>query len=255
MTGEPPVVWYDDRSRTEFVGSYANSKQFQRDREMAARRGWFVQGDEEAPGEGPATASINKITVTFLRSHDWLANREREIADGLLTAAAKVADDKEAKLVRAQEALERAERVFIGRCPTDLTTDGPGWVQAERELLQALKGMISNRQLVLRALDETVKEMAAAVALGASEFAPALSKYQRARESGIARLDSELHLLHGQEFVARSAKEWLGASDRLRAAEAEVRKRSTEFEVREADLSARLNARNDALKALTPIDG
>jgi hypothetical protein len=248
------VAWYDDRSRTDFVGSYANSKQFQRDLQMAARRGWFVQGNEPGPSAGTTSASNTKITVTFLRSPDWLANREREIADDLVSGAAKVADDKEARLVGAQEALERAERVFASRRPTDLTADGPGWVQAERELLGALEGMISKRRLVLRALDETVKEMATAVALGASDFAPTLSRYQRARESGIARLESELHLLRGQELVARSAKEWLGASDRQRAAEAELRKRTTELEVREADLAFKVKARDDALEALTPSE-
>lgn len=249
------MAWYDDRSRTEFVGSYANSKQFQWDLQMAAKRGWFVQANEGGAGAGSAAASNNKITVTFLRSPDWLANREREIADKLLSAAARVADEKEAKLVGAQEALERAERVFASRRPTDLTADGPGWVQAERELLGALKGMISKRRLVLRALDETVKEMATAVALGVSEFAPALSRYQRAREREIARLESELHLLRGQELVALSAKEWLGASDRQQAAETELRKRTTELEVREADLASKVDARDDAVKALTPADG
>jgi len=248
------VAWYDDRARTELVRSYANSKQFQRDLQMAARRGWFVQGGEDAPSAGSASTS-NKVTVTFLRSADWLANREREVAEALRSEAARAADDKEAKPVRAQEALESAERVFASLCPTDLTADEPAWVEAERELLVACKDMMSKRQRVLRALDETVKEMAAAVALGVSEFAPALSTYQRAREIGSARLESEIHLLRGQEFVARAAKDWLGASDRQRAAEAELRKRTTELEVREADLAAKVDARNDALKALVPIQG
>ena len=249
------MAWYDDRSRTEFVGSYANSKQFERDFQVAAKRGWFVRGSEEGPSAGSASSSSNKITVTFLRSPDWLAHREREIAEDLRSGAARVADDKEAKLVGALEALQHAEMVFVSRRTAGLADVGPGRVQAERELLGALKSVMSKRHVVLRTLDETVKEMAAAVALGASEFAPALSRYQRAREIGIRRLESEGELLREQEQVARSAKEWLGASDRQQAAEAELRKRTAEFEVREADLAARVDARNDALQSLTPIEG
>jgi DNA-binding transcriptional ArsR family regulator len=248
------VAWYDDRSRTEFVGSYTNPRQFQRDLQMATSRGWFVGDDQPVTTIGAVGPSNDRVTVTFRRSPDWLAAREREMDASLRAAATRTADDKEAALVTAQEALARAEQVFASLSSTPPPTDRLASAAAEQALLAACKDMVVKRRRVLRALDETVREMAPAVALGVSEFAFALSRHQRALETTAARLDSELELLRGQEAVARAAREWQGASDRQQTAADALRKRTAEVEAREAELVERLAARNSALKALPLVE-
>ena len=54
------MAWYDDRSRTQFVGTYANEKQLQWDVDAARKRGWTVQVQGEGTeqtigGEGEAS--------------------------------------------------------------------------------------------------------------------------------------------------------------------------------------------------------
>ena len=243
------VAWYDDRSRTEFVGRYANSKQFQRDLQMAAARGWFVAPADQATINA-AGSSNEKVTVTFQRAPDWLAAREREMEAARRAEATRAADDREAALVMASEALARAEETFASLSGPSAATDELTALAVEQALLTACKDMVAKRRRVIRTLDEAVREMATAVALGVSEFAPSLSRYQAAHQAELARLESEFQLLPEQEAVVRAAREWHGASGREHAAAAVLAKRRAEREVSEAALVERLAARNSALKAL-----
>ena len=173
------VAWYDDRSRTEFVGRYANAKQFQRDLQMAAARGWFVVADDQATINAAGSPN-DKVTVTFQRAADWLAAREREMEAARRAEATRAADDWEAALVMASEALARAEETFASLSGPSAATDELTALAAEQALLTACKDMVAKRRRVIRTLDEAVREMATAVALGVSEFAPSLSRYQAA---------------------------------------------------------------------------
>ena len=142
------MAWYDDRTKTEFVGTYATDRQYQWDAAAAAKRGWSVQsvddGSGHVIGEDPEEAKArqkSRITVTYVRDPDWIANREREIATAVQNEAAKAADNKEGRLVKADADLQKAEELFRQRAAATEGVEEAGREQAERELLAALRGI------------------------------------------------------------------------------------------------------------------
>ncbi len=253
------MAWYDDRSRTQFVGTYANEKQLQWDVDAARKRGWTVQEQGEGPehtigGEGEASPiAAGRITVTFVRDEGWLTQRKEEIADAIMGTASRNADAKEAKLVKADDDLEKAERAFAGAREAAAAAVDTAREQAEKHLLSELKDVISKRRTQLRALDEALKEMNAAVSVGANEFARSIASHMKAQVIGDARLQSETKLLQEQELVARAAKEWKDAQERRRAAEEELRKRTAEFEAKDTAFTERLGARDAAFSDLDSL--
>lgn len=250
------MAWYDDRSKTQFVGTYANEKQLQWDSDSARKRGWTIQSTEDssehvigqdAEAEKAARAKP-KFTVVFVREADWLENREREITSAVQSEASRAADSREARAIKASADLEGAEEVFAtkieaARAPSDSNRE-----QAERELLGALKDCLTRRRSALKAIDEAIQSTQAAVAVGASEFARSVATHQQTREAWLVRLRSEEQLLEAQEVVARLAKDWKAAWDRKRNAEDELRKRTAEFEGRDQALGSGLLPRNEALR-------
>ena len=193
------------------------------------------------------------MTVTFVRDEGWLAQRKEEIAEAIVGTATRNADAKEAKLVKADADLEKAEQRFNeARAAVAAIPDGQR-DQAEKQLLGELKELTSRRRTQLRALTEALKEMNAAVAVGANEFARSIASHMKAEVIGEARLEQETKLLAEQELVARAAKEWRDAHDRRRAAEEELRKRNAEFEAKDAALSERLAARDATFPGLDAL--
>lgn len=255
------MAWYDDRAKTQFVGTYANEKQFQWDADAARKRGWTIEtvddGSAHVIGEDPEQARARgkgKITVTYIRDADWLANREREIASAVQNEAARAADNKEGRLVKADADLERAEELFAQRADAVSGPIEANLEQAERELLGALKEVLLRRRAALRAIDEAISAMQAAVAVGASEFARSVAQHQQTREAWLLRLKAEEQLLERQDAVARIAKDWKAAWDRKRMAEEELRRRSADFEARDTALQASLIPREEALRAVRSLD-
>ena len=255
------MAWYDDRAKTQFVGTYANDKQYQWDAEAATKRGWTIQsvddGSSHVIGEDPEQAKARqraRLTVTFVRDPDWLANREREISTAVQNEAAKAADNKEGRLIKADADLQKAEEQLRLRAVSAEDPQEASREQAERELLAALKDTVMRRKAALRAIDEAVTAGQAAVVVGASEFSRSVSQHQQTREAWLVRLKAEEALLERQESVARIAKDWKAAWDRKRSAEEELRKRSAEFEARDNALQASLLPREEALRALRALD-
>lgn len=263
------MAWYDDQTKTEFVGTYANEKQMQWDVDAAKRRGWAVQGFSagnpevseavigaeggSAPPFGGAARGKARITVTFVREADWLAQRKQEIANAILGTAAKAADAKEARVVKAEADLERAEKRFAETAAAAAVASDANREQIEREFLRDLREMIARRQTAVKALDDAIREMNDAVTVGASEFVRSVANHTKSHATSVVRLEAEQKLLAVQELVARAAKEWKDAGDRRRSAEEELRKRTVEYEAKDAVLYDRLGARNSALEGLGPL--
>lgn len=253
------MAWYDDRSKTQFVGTYANEKQLQWDAESAKKRGWTIQSTEDsaehvigldAEAAEKAARARPKLTVTFVREHDWLVNRELEIASAVQNEAARVADMKEARAIKSGADLEHAEEAFAAKIEAAREPSDANREQVERELLGALKDCISRRRTAIKAIDEAIEAMQAAVVVGASEFARSASHHQQSRDLWFLRLHAEEQLLERQEVVGRLAKDWKTAWDRKHNAEEELRKRTAEFETRDGALGAVLLPRDEALRAL-----
>lgn len=261
------MAWYDDQNKTQFVGTYANEKQLQWDMEAAKRRGWVVQepgvasGEEGEPvigsdesGAGVAVRVDGRLQVTYVRAEDWLTNRKQEIASAMQAEAARSADAREARFVKAAAELEKAEQELRTSLAAALSAnDDPTRDQAERQLLNDLRQVISKRQTALKAMEEAIKEMQTAVSVGASEFARSIASHMKAQVAGQARLEAEQALLADQDTVARAAREWRDAHDRKRATEEELRKRTAEFETKDAALSERLASRQATLDALNSL--
>ena len=156
-------------------------------------------------------------------------------------------------MIKAQSELEQAEQRFNAAREAMGTVADSGREHAEKELLSLLKDLIAKRRTTLRAMDDALKEMNAAVAVGASEFARSIASHMKAQVIGDARLEAETKLLAEQELVARAAKEWKDANDRRRSAEEELRKRTAEYESKDAVLYDRLGARNAAFGELDKL--
>lgn len=252
------MAWYDDAAKTEFVGSYANEKQLKMDSEAAAKRGWKIQevqpsfDDVDPGGSGafPGTRGKDRFSVTFLRDPDWLVRRQEEIANAIQGNAARAADEKEARLVRTDAELREAEQQFSSKLDAATTATGGDRESTERDVLRTLKNVIAKRQAVIKAVDEALTAMEAALAVGAVEFARSIAKHQDSRAVHASRLESEWHLLEVQEDLARAAREWCTAGDRKLAAEEEARKRTAEFDAENRLLQALLADRTRALGSL-----
>ncbi|SRR5260221_258784 len=86
--------WYNDPARLTYVATYTNEKAMQREVEAAAQHGWMPQGATGTSGHinvgRTATAaaltggvsllfgasrSKDKLTITFVRTPEWLAHR------------------------------------------------------------------------------------------------------------------------------------------------------------------------------------
>jgi hypothetical protein len=248
------MAWYDDPTKTTFVGTYANEKQLVWDADAAIKRGWTIEpapegGDELVIGAPTKT----KITVTFVRREDWLANRKLEIATTMRESAAQSADEKEAKHVKAADDLARAEETFAARIEAVATASDALREQAEKDVLSALKDVISRRRDALRAKDEAIKEMDAAVSVGAAEFARSMAMLTREREVEARRLEAELALLASQEHVTKAARDWRDSGDRRLAAEEQLAKRIADFELKDAALLEKIHVRDGLLSAITPV--
>lgn len=246
------MAWYDDPSKTTFVGTYANEKQFRWDLEAASKRGWVVQSSEQDQEPVIGAPPTTKLQVTFVRQEDWLDNRKREIADSLLHSAARAADEKDARHMKAADELARAEEAFTARLDAVSLVPDSGREQAERDLLGALKDVIARRRAALKAKEEAIKEMDSAVVLGASEFARSVAMLKQSRESETARLEAELALLPTQELVVKAAKDWREAGDRRMAAEEQLRRRAAEHEAKSETLGAHATRRNELAGSLAP---
>jgi hypothetical protein len=241
------MAWYDDRSRTQFVANYSSVKQLERDLAIATRHGWQPVPDDSLPTGDPQA----KITVQFIRSPDWIAERERETAEKFLHSAVRSADDKQARVVREQDALARAEERLRER--RERLRDG-SLEKFEKEILDSFKEVISKRRSVLNALESAIADMASALTLGASEFSSTLARYQRAQGLGKARMNAEVRALREQESLVAAARRWSDADAARRKAEAELRKRVADSERRQGELVAQIRARDEALTALPPAD-
>ena len=86
--------WYNDPTRLTYVATYTDERAMQKEVEAAAQRGWIPQGTTATGshinvgrtmtkfvltgGLGlmtGASRSKDKITITFVRTPDWLAHR------------------------------------------------------------------------------------------------------------------------------------------------------------------------------------
>ncbi len=84
--------WYDDSNRLTYVATYTNEQEMQRDVEAAAHQGWMPQNTAGTSGHinvgRTATAAVltggfslllgasrskDKITMTFVRTPEWMA--------------------------------------------------------------------------------------------------------------------------------------------------------------------------------------
>lgn len=247
------MAWYDDPSKTTFVGTYANEKQLVWDSDAAIKRGWTIQPAPEEDELVIGAPTKSKITVTFVRREDWLQNRKLEIATTMRESAAHAADEKEAKHVKAADDLARAEGHFNERIAAVATASDALREQAEKDVLSALKDVIARRKDALRAKDDAIKEMDAAVSVGASEFARSMSLLTREREVEASRLEAEQALLSSQEQVTKAARDWRDSGDRRNAAEEQLARRIAEFELKDAALIDRIQARDTLLAALAPV--
>lgn len=247
------MAWYDDPSKTEFVGTYANEKQLVWDADAASKRGWTIQPAPEGEDELVIGAPKSKITVTFVRREDWLVNRKLEIATTMRDSAAHAADEKEARHVKAADELARAEEVFAARIEAVATASDALREQSEKDVLSALKDVIARRRDALRAKDEAIKEMDAAVAVGASEFARSMAMLTREREVEAARLEAELSLLASQEQVTKAARDWRDSGDKRLAAEEQLARRVADFELKDAALLEKIHVRDNLLASMAPV--
>ncbi len=92
QVGQPGSEWYTDSSRLTYIGTYTDDNQLQREVESAALNGWFVQSTAGTGGHVNvgrtatvaaltggvsllfgASRSKDKITVTFGRTSEWIA--------------------------------------------------------------------------------------------------------------------------------------------------------------------------------------
>lgn len=265
------MAWYDDQKNTVHVAVYDREKDLRREVEAASRKGWEVQTTAGIGGHinvrrttarvvtmgfllGGASRSKDKITVTFTRDPNWLAEIQRGQASATREAAAKTADEKEAKAVKGDAELDRAEETFASRAESAMTLAERNREQTEKEMLAALKDVIGRRQAQLKNLEETVRAMSAAVGAGAAEYRHSLESYTGSRSLHIDRLRTEEALLKAQDELTKAAKEWREANDKKRQSEEELQKKTLDFEAKDSALTERLQARLAAVEGLTPTE-
>jgi len=90
------AVWYRDAKRLTYVATYTKDKDAQKEMEAAAHHGWMPQGTTATEGhinvgrtliKGVLTGGIGlmtgasrsrgKITITFTRTPEWLAQQKK----------------------------------------------------------------------------------------------------------------------------------------------------------------------------------
>lgn len=97
QTQQAGKEWYHNPTALTYVATYTNDKQMQREMEQAYQHGWQVQGQSAQGGRssagkviggaliagplgalaGAVSKSKDKITVTFVRSPEWMANQQK----------------------------------------------------------------------------------------------------------------------------------------------------------------------------------
>ncbi len=96
VTSLKPRFWYHDETKLTHIETYETEKDVQRDVESAYQHGWQIQGQIAQVGQisgskiiagailaGPVGAMIGairgkgKITITFVRSSEWIAQHPR----------------------------------------------------------------------------------------------------------------------------------------------------------------------------------
>jgi len=82
-----------------------------------------------------------------------------------------------------------------------------------------------------------------------------VASYRRSLELSSVRLEYETQLLETQEALTRTVRSWREAFDRKQTAEAELAKRTAEFESRDSTLKDDARARDGALNALPTLTG
>jgi hypothetical protein len=132
------MAWYDDENDLAHVATYKNDKDASRDAQNAARKGWMPQGTAATEGHvnvgrtalkvfalglpflvTGASRTKGKVTLTFVRTPEWLARRQTHLARVEETSAAqRVAREKtkaaeqathEDAIARRKEAAQRLE--------------------------------------------------------------------------------------------------------------------------------------------------
>ncbi len=90
------AAWYQDAKRLTYVATYKKDKDAQKEMEAAAHHGWMPQGTTTTEGHinvgrtmtkvvltgglglmTGASRSKGKITITFMRTPEWLAQRKK----------------------------------------------------------------------------------------------------------------------------------------------------------------------------------
>lgn len=88
--------WYQDSTRLTYVATYSSDKDAQKELEAAAHYGWTPQGTTATEGHvnvgrtltkavltgglgllTGASRSKGKITITYVRSQEWLARQRK----------------------------------------------------------------------------------------------------------------------------------------------------------------------------------
>src|SRR5712692_3985530 len=115
------MAWYDDESELAYVATYKNEKDASRDAQSAARKGWMPQGTAATEGHvnvgrtalkvfalglpflvTGASRTKGKVTLTFVRTPEWVAGRQTHLARvEETTAAQRVAREKTKAAERA----------------------------------------------------------------------------------------------------------------------------------------------------------
>ena len=142
------MAWYDDDKRLTYVGTYENPKDATRDANRAAQKGWVPQGTAATDGHinvgrtvtgavltggwsllFGASRSKGKLTLTFIRTPQWLAERESALAKKREAKEALALKDKadreaaSAAKLQARQARQSADRGSRSRPPLAV---GPG---------------------------------------------------------------------------------------------------------------------------------
>jgi hypothetical protein len=115
------VAWYDDESRLTYVATFDNPKKASDEADRAARKGWMPQGTAATDGHvnvgrttlkvltlgvpfliTGASRSTGKITLTFVRTPEWLSAKQ------LRDAARRRAIDARERSRRESESARRS---------------------------------------------------------------------------------------------------------------------------------------------------
>ncbi len=118
--------WYDDENKLVHIATYDDARAASYDAERAARKGWVPQGSSATEGHvnvGRTTLKVlalglpflvtgasrtkGKLTITYVRTPEWLANRQRRLEAKAQAEAARKAERETAKTEQRAEAERR----------------------------------------------------------------------------------------------------------------------------------------------------